>query len=114
MERTDFELYVSIEYENLPNFCYGCQAIGHSRANSKNINLQVPDGTILDDQNAAKEKKLSHRKTIAFYVIKGDINATRPTSIIDKRGQSAHLNDNDINKNEHHRRDAADDTKHNA
>ncbi|XP_019429990.1 PREDICTED: uncharacterized protein LOC109344585 [Lupinus angustifolius] len=41
VEREGFAFFVSLEYENLPEFCNGCQYIGHTIANCRRNRIEM-------------------------------------------------------------------------
>ena len=61
MERDGFCFFVSITYENLPDFCNNCSAVGHSIGNCKRILNKGPKGHE-DKPEATKSRHEYHPK----------------------------------------------------
>lgn len=55
-ERNDFAFFVGIDYENLPDFCPGCQVIGHLVANCRKRKGGTIDKVDSDDHKGSKKQ----------------------------------------------------------
>ncbi|XP_019433746.1 PREDICTED: uncharacterized protein LOC109340495, partial [Lupinus angustifolius] len=58
VEREGFAFFVNIEYENLPEFCNGCQTIGHMISNCRRVKKKVhAEGPIKVKQQTQPSKE---------------------------------------------------------
>ncbi|XP_019414619.1 PREDICTED: uncharacterized protein LOC109326388 [Lupinus angustifolius] len=58
VEREGFAFFVSIKYENLPNFCQGCQTIGHMVAQCRRNNKNQDSEGVIKNRNKKTKVEL--------------------------------------------------------
>ncbi|XP_019447270.1 PREDICTED: uncharacterized protein LOC109350495 [Lupinus angustifolius] len=73
VEREGYAFFVELEYEKLPQFCTGCQTIGHLHSNCRKKMKEIPASVPLPKKKQMPDKTLK-KNTDKDFVINLEIN----------------------------------------
>ncbi|XP_019420741.1 PREDICTED: uncharacterized protein LOC109330928 [Lupinus angustifolius] len=92
VEREGFAFFVNLEYENLPEFCNGCQCIGHTIANCRRNRTEMAQEVPkpVHKSGPSVEKKLTTEKVndlvINLEISKREVNIENMERLISSPG----------------------------